>query len=65
MHTWEIWSAKSFGLAVREIIDDPRQGRLSRELEELSQDEPNAAMFQPPGEYEIQTVELQEVPCQH
>jgi hypothetical protein len=46
------------------VTDDPRTGKRTRELVELSQSEPDPATFQPPEGYEVVTQELHEVPCQ-
>jgi hypothetical protein len=59
----EVWNAKSLGLVVREVTDDPRTGKRTKELVELSQSEPDPATFQPPEGYEIVTEEMHEVPC--
>jgi hypothetical protein len=64
VRTTEAWMARSLGLMVRQVIDDPRTGKRTRELVELSQSEPDISAFQPPEGYEIQTLELHEVPCQ-
>ncbi len=63
VRTMEVWTAQPLGLAVRQVTDDPRMGKRTRELTELSQSEPDAATFQPPEGYEIVTEELHEVPC--
>jgi hypothetical protein len=65
VRTMEVWTAQPLGLAVRQVTDDPRMGKRTRELTELSQSEPDAATFQPPEGYEIVTEELHEVPCAH
>jgi hypothetical protein len=56
--TAERWTALTVGLdglMVREVIDDPRRGRSTRELTNLNQGDPDPATFQPPEGYEIQT----------
>jgi hypothetical protein len=60
----EVWNARYLGLVVREVTDDPRTGKRTRELVELNQSEPDPATFQPPEGYEVVTEELHEVPCQ-
>jgi hypothetical protein len=65
VRTMEVWTAQPLGLTVRQVTDDPRMGKRTRELTELSQSEPDAATFQPPEGYEIVTEELHEVPCAH
>ena len=56
--TSEAWTAVAVGLnglLVREIRDDPRSGKTTRELTSLSQNDPDPATFQPPEGYEIVT----------
>lgn len=62
--TQETWEAPSFGLTLRSVQDDPRTGTTTRELVNLTQGEPDPALFQPPDGYDIKTVELHPVPCQ-
>jgi hypothetical protein len=65
LRTEEIWSAPSLGgLVLREITDDPRTGKSTREAVSLDLSEPDPAVFQPPEGYEIVDQELHEVPCQ-
>jgi len=63
VRTTEVWMARSLDLMVRQVIDDPRTGKRTRELVELSQSEPDISAFQPPEGYEIETLELHQVPC--
>jgi hypothetical protein len=60
----ELWNAKSLGLVVREVREDPVTGKETKELVELSQSEPDPSTFQPPEGYEIVTQELHAVRCQ-
>jgi len=56
--TSERWTALTAGLTsltVRDIINDPRQGKTTRELTNLTQGDPDPTMFQPPEGYEIVT----------
>ena len=61
--TFESWRAYSLLLNVREVRDDPRSGKWTKELTELNQSEPDEAMFQPPEGYEVKTIAYHEVPC--
>lgn len=61
--THENWYSTELGLLVREESDDPRTGKRSRELVDLSQSEPDPATFQPPEGYEVTIVELHKVDC--
>jgi hypothetical protein len=56
--TTERWTAVAVGLkglVVREITDDPRWGKWTKELTSISQEDPDPALFQPPAGYEIVT----------
>jgi hypothetical protein len=56
--TSEIWTALTVGLnglLVRETRNDPRQGKTTRELMNLTPGDPDPATFQPPEGYEIVT----------
>jgi len=56
--TSERWTALTVGLSglvVREIRDDPRQGKTTRELTNLTQGDPDPTTFQPPEGYQIVT----------
>jgi len=63
VRTSETWSALTVGLkglVVREIVDDPRSGKWTKELTNIDQSEPDAAVFQPPAGYEIVKVDTSE-----
>ena len=52
----EIWTAIAPGLrslVARSVSDDPQSGKTTRELTTFNQAEPDAAVFQPPADYEI------------
>jgi hypothetical protein len=56
VRTSETWTAVVpglNGLMVSSVIDDPRMGKTTRELTNLSQSEPDPSVFQPPAGYEI------------
>jgi hypothetical protein len=63
VRTTETWNARSIGLVVRTVTDDPRTGKRTKELVELNQGEPEPAAFQPPEGYEIVNQEMHEVSC--
>jgi len=55
-HSSETWTAIApgfRGLILRGVADDPESGKTTRELVNLNQSEPDAAVFQPPAGYEI------------
>jgi len=56
--TSEMWTALTVGLTgllVRDTRNDPRQGKTTRELTNLTQGDPDPTTFQPPEGYEIVT----------
>ncbi len=61
--TREVWSSSEMSWPVREVTDDPRSGKRTRELVDFSQSEPDPTTFQPPEGYEVKTEELHQVPC--
>ncbi len=50
----ETWTAKNPKLQLINIIDDPRSGRYSDEVEELTLQEPDPALFKPPADYKVE-----------
>jgi hypothetical protein len=63
VRTDEVWFSTTPGLTsinVRQVYDDPQTGRMTRELVEFTQGEPDAALFQPPSDYEVVTQETHE-----
>jgi hypothetical protein len=60
--TWKM-NANPIGLIVREVDDDPRTGKRTRELVKLSFGEPDPGVFRPPAGYRISSQEMQEIPC--
>ena len=60
----ETWIAPSLGIALREVSDDPRTGKTTREVVSLELGEPDMANFQPPGGYTVVTEVLHQVACQ-
>ncbi len=63
VRTDEVWFSTTPGLSginVRQAFDDPQSGRTTRELVKLTQGEPDAALFQPPADYEVVTQETRE-----
>jgi hypothetical protein len=57
----EDWNAPSLHLQLRRIVDDPRTGKMDRELVNLTRGEPDAALFQIPEGYEVVNEDM--VPC--
>jgi hypothetical protein len=56
VNTFERWTALAAGLnrlVVREISDDARSGKQTKELTSIDQSEPDPSVFQPPAGYEI------------
>jgi hypothetical protein len=60
----ENWFAPSLGLEMRQVHDDPRNGKTTMEVTHLDLSEPPLALFQPPEGYEVTVEELHQVPCE-
>ena len=66
VRTNETWTAIARGLrgvVARSVSDDPQSGKMTRELTSFNQAEPDAAVFQPPADYDIVTREALSDPC--
>lgn len=65
--TDEVWFSSTPGLAginVRQVNESAQSGRMTRELVQFTQGEPDAALFQPPDGYEVLVKETKdEVRC--
>jgi hypothetical protein len=53
--TTEFWISPDLGVLVREVLDDPRTGKIITELSEVRRDTPDPALFKMPEGYEIWT----------
>jgi hypothetical protein len=64
--TRESWqtNASGIGLTVREVDEDPVNGKRITELEKFSLGAPDPVSFQPPKGYEIVTREIHPAACQ-
>lgn len=60
----EIWRAYSVPLTVRQVSDDPQNGKTVTELAQFTSAEPDPASFQPPEGYEIVVQETHTAGCQ-
>jgi hypothetical protein len=49
----ENWFSKELGMGVMFVNEDPRWGRTTWEIEEISRNEPDASLFNPPADYKI------------
>ena len=61
--SWQV-NVHGIGLTVREVDDDPENGKRITELVKFSPDQPDPASLHPPEGYEISTQEMHQVPCQ-
>ena len=59
----EYWSSAQFGLTLREITDDPRIGKRTRELTSITTGEPDPSVFEPPEGYEVTEETMHQVEC--
>lgn len=62
--TQESWRAPGFPFPLRDIYEDPRMGKRTREVVSLTIGEPDLSLFQTPEGYEVVNEEMHEVPCQ-
>ncbi len=63
--TIENWWAPSLGeLSLRSVQDDPRTGKITRELVSIKVGEPDPAIFQPPSDYKVNVQEFHQVNCE-
>jgi len=51
--TYEMWTSADMGLVVKQVWNDPRYGERTVELRDLSQANPDAALFRPPAGYAV------------
>ncbi|HEY1803904.1 MAG TPA: hypothetical protein VGG45_05440 [Terracidiphilus sp.] len=61
--TGEDWISTEFGIIVRNVSDDPRSGKRTRELVDLTPGDPDPTTFQPPEGYQVVVEELHQVAC--
>lgn len=61
--TREVWTSTEMQWPVREVTDDPRSGKRTRELVDFAPGEPDPTTFQPPEGYDVTTEELHQVTC--
>ena len=61
--TQESWRAPGFPFPLRDIYEDPRMGKRTREVVSLTIGEPDLSLFQTPEGYEVVNEEMHEVPC--
>lgn len=59
----ETWRATGFPFILREVYEDPRMGKRTRETVSLTMGEPDISLFQPPDGYELVTEEMHEIAC--
>jgi hypothetical protein len=55
VHVEEKWVSNQYGMIVKDIIDDPVLGSSTYEVTNFTVGEPDAALFQPPADYEVKT----------
>jgi hypothetical protein len=61
--TQEDWTSSEYHISVRQVTDDPRSGKRTRELVDFTPGEPDPATFQPPEGFDVTTDELHQVTC--
>ena len=60
----EMWRSEELALKLREKIRGPKFGEKTMELMDLKLEEPDASLFSPPKEYEVERIELHQAPCE-
>jgi hypothetical protein len=61
--TQEDWISSEFHIVVRQVTDDPRNGKRTRELVDFTPGDPDPSTFQPPEGFDVATEELHQVDC--
>jgi len=51
--TYEVWTSADMGLVVKQVWNDPRYGKRTVELKDLSRVAPDPALFRPPAAYTV------------
>jgi len=49
----ETWISQELDIVLKSVRDDPRRGRITFEVEQLSYGEPDLSVFVPPAGYKI------------
>jgi hypothetical protein len=49
----EVWFSRELGIQALEKTSDPRIGETTREMKDLSRDEPSPDLFQIPADYKV------------
>lgn len=49
----ETWVAPQLGIMLRQIVDDPRTGRIATDLTDVVPGDPDPALFRPPPGYQV------------
>jgi len=58
----ETWHSMELGIVLLAINDDPRRGKTTFEVEELSRTEPDPSVFAPPAGYRTEDIKPEAVP---
>jgi hypothetical protein len=63
-YTREVWlSVSPSPVIVRVVVEDPVEGKITRELVRLDPNEPYPTLFQPPADYPVTKRPASEAPC--
>lgn len=60
----EHWTSPQLGMSLRDITDDPRTGKQTREVVNVTSGDPDPSVFLPPDGYQVTTEDLHQVSCQ-
>jgi hypothetical protein len=50
----EFWFSRELQIIMENVLDDPRNSKITREVTDLERGEPDAAMFQVPAGYKVE-----------
>jgi hypothetical protein len=56
--TSETWTSPDLKITVRQITDDPRSGKVTTELTNITRTDPDPALFQAPEGYTVRDMSL-------
>jgi TonB family protein len=60
----ETWTSPDLKITVRQVTDDPRSGRVTTELTNITRSDPDPALFQAPEGYTVRDMSLPTPPTQ-
>jgi hypothetical protein len=62
-HTTELWKSTEFDLKLLQVTSGPKYGSERMELSDLQRGDPDPALFDPPQNYRVETIEYHQGTC--